>query len=75
MAAKIKYLTLFLFIQYVIVTLIMMFYYDAGQYFNHSGSGFIFNQNYLSDLGRTQTFLGADNPSYIFYTLTLRKLW
>lgn len=71
MNKQFKYLTLFLFIQYVIVTLVMMLNYDAGQYFNHAGTGFIFNQNYLSDLGRTRTFLGAENPSYIFYTLTL----
>jgi len=66
-----KHLTALLFVQYVLVTIVMMFNYDAGQYFNHAGTGFIFNQNYLSDLGRTETFLGVDNPSYIFYTLTL----
>jgi hypothetical membrane protein len=48
-----------------------MYFYHAGSYFHHDASRFIIDQNYLSDLGRSLSFNGAQNPTYIFYTLTL----
>lgn len=64
-------LTLFLFVQYVIVTLVMIMFYDAGNRYAPESTHFVFNQNYLSDLGRSVSFTGIENPSYIFYSLTL----
>lgn len=64
-------LTLLLFVQYVIVTLVMIWFYDSGSRYAPDSTQFVFNQNYLSDLGRTMGFNGIANPSYIFYSLTL----
>jgi hypothetical membrane protein len=64
-------LTLFLFVQYVIVTLLMIMFYDAGNRYTPESTHFVFNQNYLSDLGRSVSFAGVENPSYVFYSFTL----
>ena len=63
--------TLFLFVQYVIVTIIMIALYDAGNRYAPESTHFVFDQNYLSDLGRSMSFTGVENPNYIFYSLTL----
>ena len=64
-------LTLFLFAQYVIVTIVMIILYDAGNRYAPESTHFVFDQNYLSDLGRSVSFLGIANPNYIFYSITL----
>ena len=68
---KTHYFTIFLFTQYVFVTLVMMYFYHAGHFFDHQASHFLLHQNYLSDLGRSIGFSGLENNSYIFYTITL----
>jgi len=64
-------LTLFLLLQYIIVTVILMFTYDAGNRLAPELDYFLLDKNYLSDLGRSVSFSGLDNPSYIYYSLTL----
>ncbi len=49
----------------------MMYFYQGGNHFDHTAENFIFDQNYLSDLGRSLTFSGEDNGAYVFYTITL----
>ena len=60
-----------LFWQYVVVTVIMMLLYSAGNRYAPELSHYVWDQNYLSDLGRSVSFAGVDNPAYIFYSLTL----
>jgi len=64
-------LTLVLFVQYVVVTIVMILLYDAGNRYAPVSPHFVLNQNYLSDLGRSVSFSGVANPSYVFYSLTL----
>ena len=72
MNKKILYnITSLFFIQYVIVTITMMLFYDMGNRYTPEATHFVWDQNYLSDLGRSVGFSGVDNPSYIYYSLTL----
>lgn len=64
-------LTRLLFIQYIITTVIMMFLYRGGNRYAPEVNHYVFDQNYLSDLGRTVGFSGVDNPNYYFYSITL----
>lgn len=63
--------TRLLFVQYIVVTFIMMWFYDGGNRYAPELKYFVLDQNYLSDLGRSVSFSSSDNPSYIFYSLTL----
>ncbi len=63
--------TQFLLMQYIIVTVVMVLFYDAGNRYAPELNHFVLDQNYLSDLGRSVGFSGKDNPSYIYYSLTL----
>jgi len=64
-------ITVLLFIQYIVVTVIMMLFYDVGNRYAPKLTHYVLDQNYLSDLGRSVGYAGANNPSYIFYSLTL----
>lgn len=68
---KIYQLCKFLFLQYVVVTIVMMFLYTAGNRYAPELGHHVWDQNYLSDLGRSVSFAGVENPVYIFYSLTL----
>ncbi len=58
-------------VQYIFITLLMMFFYHAGNRYSPALAHYVFDQNYLSDLGRSVSFSGVDNPSFIFYSITL----
>jgi len=69
--SRLFYLAYGLFLQYIVITFTLMYFYQGGYYFDHEATSFIINRNYLSDLGRTISFNGQTNPAYLFYTLTL----
>ncbi len=69
--SRLHYPTVLLFVQYIVVTVVMMILYDAGNRYNPNLGHFVLDQNYLSDLGRSVSFAGVDNPSFIYYSLTL----
>ena len=46
---------------FVLLTVIAMILYPGGTFDNHSATRYIFLENYFSDLGRAQTFLGESN--------------
>jgi len=69
--ASIYPISVLLFLQYVLVTVIMMLLYHAGNRYDPELTHYVFDQNYLSDLGRSVSFAGIDNPSYVFYSITL----
>ncbi len=64
-------ITILLFVQYIVVTVIMMLFYDVGNRYAPEVTHYVLDQNYLSDLGRSVGYAGSPNPSYIFYSLTL----
>ncbi|MHA1933530.1 MAG: hypothetical protein ACW96X_13380, partial [Promethearchaeota archaeon] len=47
--------------QFVILTAIAMLFYKGGTYIDHFSSGYIFWQNYFSDLGRIVAHSGIQN--------------
>lgn len=52
-------LSIFAGIQYVVLTIVAMFLYPGGTHRNADTEGYIFTENFLSDLGRLTTFGGA----------------
>ena len=62
-------------LQFVVLTSIAMFFYKGGTYIDPSPLGYIFWQNYFSDLGRTVAHSGIPNtPSFVLFTIAL-SLW
>lgn len=62
-------------VQFVILTAIAMVFYKGGTYIDPTPVGYIFWQNYFSDLGRTVAHSGISNTtSFILFTVTL-SLW
>ncbi len=61
----------YLLIQYVIIVLFLIFFYQGGYRFQPYVNHFVFDKTYLSDLGRTHYFSGVYNPYWWIYTLTL----
>lgn len=57
-------------IQFVILTILAMYFYDGGTLHQRELRGYSFLLNYFSDLGRTVDFRGAPNnlPRYLFVT-------
>ena len=43
---------------FILLNLIAMYLYPGNTYHNHLTNKYIFTQNFLSDLGRTQVFSG-----------------
>jgi len=59
-------------LQFIVLTLIAMFYYKGGTYIDQSTSGYLFWNNLFSDLGRTIAHSGLTNRiSFIIFTVTL----
>ncbi|MFW9969274.1 MAG: hypothetical protein ACFFDF_03675 [Candidatus Odinarchaeota archaeon] len=68
-------LSIFSCIQFIILTIIAMFYYQGGTYINPLTQGYLFWYNYFSDLGRIIAHSGNYNIiSFILFTITL-SLW
>ncbi len=64
--------TIFGGIQYVVLTIVAMYLYPGSTYHDYTTTHYFFSENFLSDLGRTQTFNGAPNPySSWIYLFTL----
>ncbi len=63
--------TFFTLFQYLIFALILIFIYEGGNPVNPDETSFVWDLNFLSDLGRTHYFNGAPNPFWIFYNLSL----
>lgn len=62
-------------IQFIILTLVAMFFYKGGTYIDPSTSQYIFWYNYFSDLGRFISHSGVPNTvSFILFTIAL-ALW
>jgi len=62
-------------VQFIILTIIAMFFYKGGTYIDISTPGYSFWYNYFSDLGRTIAHSGIPNViSWILFTVTL-SLW
>ena len=62
-------------LQFVLLTTIAMYFYKGGTYIDPTPVGYIFWQNYFSDLGRTVAHSGIPNmTSFILFTVTL-SLW
>ena len=58
--------------QFIILTLIAMFYYKGGTYIDPTTSHYIFWYNYFSDLGRSTAHSGMPNKiSFILFTIAL----
>jgi len=47
--------------QFVLLTVVAMFFYPGGTFVDPAAKGYSFFRNFFSDLGRTQTFSGAAN--------------
>ena len=59
-------------LSFVLLTIIAMIFYPGGTFDNHSATRYIFLENYFSDLGRAQTFLGESNIiSRVLFTVAL----
>jgi len=62
-------------LQFFFLTATAMFFYKGGTYINTSPLGYLFWQNYFSDLGRTVAHSGISNTiSFLLFTITL-SLW
>ena len=62
-------------LQFIVLTANAMFVYKGGTYVDPSPLGYIFWQNYFSDLGRTVAHSGLTNTiSFVLFTIAL-SLW
>ena len=64
-------ITIFILLQYFFTSLILMYLYTGGNPINHNASGYVWNLNYLSDLGSVFYFNGVKNPFGIFYDASI----
>ena len=64
-------LSILLLLQYPIVVVVLMWLYQGGSLFRPEAIHYIYDQNYLSDLGRTQSFSLHPNPIWFLYSITL----
>lgn len=68
-------LSIFAGIQYVVLTIAAMFLYPGGTHLNAETKGYLFTENFLSDLGRLTTFGGENKIEtaimYFWVLLTL----
>ncbi|MFX1418524.1 MAG: hypothetical protein ACFE9N_06360 [Promethearchaeota archaeon] len=62
-------------VQFIILTIIAMSFYQGGTYIDNTTQGYLFWYNYFSDLGRTLAHSGIPNViSWILFTIAL-TLW
>jgi hypothetical protein len=64
-------ITIFILLQYILTTLVLMYLYTGGNAINTSITAYVYNLNYLSDLGRVKYFSMHPNPFWFIYTLTM----
>jgi hypothetical membrane protein len=70
-------LTMFACVQFVVLTVVAMFFYPGGTFADPATEGYSFFRNFFSDLGRTQAHSGAPNTVsaiLFFVALTLAGL-
>jgi hypothetical protein len=64
-------ITIFLLLQYLFTTLVLIVLYQGGSYFHPENNTYVLYQNYLSDLGRAYYFNGKENLFWSLYSGTL----
>ena len=64
-------ITIFILLQYFFTSLILIYLYTGGNPVSHDTTEYVWNLNYLSDLGRVFYFNGNKNPFGIFYVLSM----
>ena len=64
-------ITIFILLQYFFTSLILMYLYTGGNPVNHDMIEYVWNLNYLSDLGSVFYFNGNKNPFGIFYDVSI----
>ena len=61
--------------QFMVLTIIAMFFYKGGTYTDPSSTSYLFWYNYFSDLGRSVAHSGVSNKiSFVLFTIAL-SLW
>lgn len=61
--------------QFIVLTIIAMFFYKGGTYIDPSSTSYLFWNNYFSDLGRSIAHSGVSNKvSFLLFTIAL-SLW
>ncbi len=63
--------TFFTLFQYFLFILVLIPIYEGGNPVNPNETSFVWNLNFLSDLGRTHYFNGTPNPFWVFYNISL----
>ncbi len=64
-------IAIFTLVQYFFTTLVLMYLYEGGNALNAQTASYVFDLNYLSDLGRVVFYNGMDNPFWLFYSLSM----
>jgi len=64
-------ITIFILMQYIVITAILMFLYSGGNPINPTEHIYAFDLNFLSDLGRKRYFSQQANPFWFFYSLSM----
>ena len=64
-------ISIFIILQYVLTTVILILLYSGGNPINPTEHFYVFNLNYLSDLGRVSYFSQQANPFWVFYALSM----
>jgi hypothetical protein len=64
-------ITVFFLIQYIVITLILMYLYQGGNRLNPSDVGYVLESNYLNVLGNRVYINGEPNPFWIFYAFSM----
>jgi len=64
-------ISIFFIVQFIFITLTLMYLYQGGSLLHPDAEYFIINENYLSDLGRCFYFNGNVNPFSIIFTISL----
>ena len=62
---------IFTLVQFFFITHLLIYLYQGGNLYHPAEMSFVYNENYLSDLGRAVYFSGLKNPFWIFYTFSL----
>lgn len=64
-------ISIFLILQFVFISMILIYLYHGGSVLHPNAESFIFSENFLNDLGRYYYYNGNINPFGIFFTLSL----
>ncbi len=64
-------ITIFILLQYFFITIILILLYTGGNFINNDATNYVWNLNYLSDLGRVFYFNENKNPFSFFYASSM----